>query len=104
MAIDGGYRFRITATRSGSTFKVDRWFSKARSQIYPWAPGVITIAIDPGHGGPDPGAVRPGLYEKTANLTIALRLRAMLLGAGVNVVMTRTTDSKVNTTGTDWTG
>jgi N-acetylmuramoyl-L-alanine amidase len=104
MVRNAGYRFRIKATRSGATFLVDRWVTKARSQIYPWAPGVITVAIDPGHGGPDPGAVRPGLYEKTANLTIALRLRAMLLGAGVNVVMTRTTDTKVNRSGTDWTG
>jgi N-acetylmuramoyl-L-alanine amidase len=104
MAMNGGYRFRIKATRSGTTVSVDRWMTKARNQIYPWAPGVITVAIDAGHGGPDPGAVRPGLYEKTPNLTIALRLRAMLLGAGVNVVITRTTDTRVNRSGTDWTG
>ena len=76
----------------------------ARSAIFPANPGAITVAIDAGHGGGDPGAVRPGLYEKTANLDIALRLRAMLVGAGVNVVMTRTTDRKVNTAQVDWTG
>ncbi|TMG23723.1 MAG: hypothetical protein E6H96_09245 [Chloroflexi bacterium] len=102
--LNGGYRFLMTATKGTSTFRVYRSLVKARSQIFPWAPSVITVAIDPGHGGPDPGAVRPGLYEKTPNLDIALRLRAMLLGAGVNVVMTRTTDTKVNRSGTDWTG
>lgn len=37
---------------------------------------LITVAIDPGHGGEDPGAVGPsGLYEKTVVLDIAQRLR-----------------------------
>ena len=29
-----------------------------------------TVIIDPGHGGTDPGAVRPGAYEK--HLTLSL--------------------------------
>ena len=39
----------------------------------------ITIAIDPGHGGEDPGAIGPrGTYEKHVVLAIAKKLKAML--------------------------
>jgi N-acetylmuramoyl-L-alanine amidase len=90
-------------TNGLGTYSVDRWVTKARHAIYPQNPGAITVAIDAGHGGPDPGAVRGTAYEKTANLGIAVRLRAMLLGAGVNVVMTRTSDTRVNRGLVDWT-
>jgi len=40
---------------------------------------IITVAIDPGHGGEDPGAVgRGGTYEKTVTLEIGHRLREMI--------------------------
>jgi N-acetylmuramoyl-L-alanine amidase len=100
---DAGYRIRLTVTNGLGTYLVDRWVTKARHAIYPQNPGAITVAIDAGHGGPDPGAVRGTAYEKTANLGIAVRLRAMLLGAGVNVVMTRTSDTRVNRGLVDWT-
>ncbi len=100
---DAGYRFRLTVSNGLGTFATDRWVTKAPDAVFPTDPGDITVAIDPGHGGPDPGAVRPGLYEKTPNLDIALRLQAMLLGAGIRVVMTRTTDRRVNTKNIDWT-
>lgn len=52
-----------------------------------------TIAVDPGHGGVDPGAIGPdGLLEKDIVLDIALRLRTLLQSAGATVVMTRETD------------
>ncbi|MBA3508356.1 MAG: N-acetylmuramoyl-L-alanine amidase [Betaproteobacteria bacterium] len=39
----------------------------------------ITVAIDPGHGGEDPGAIGPrGTYEKDVVLAIAKKLKAML--------------------------
>ena len=39
----------------------------------------ITVAIDPGHGGEDPGAIGPrGTYEKHVVLAIAKKLKAML--------------------------
>ena len=42
-------------------------------------PRRITIAIDPGHGGEDPGAVgRRGTYEKNVTLAIARKLKAAL--------------------------
>ncbi|MBU1869131.1 MAG: N-acetylmuramoyl-L-alanine amidase [Candidatus Omnitrophica bacterium] len=49
--------------------------------------------IDPGHGGHDPGAIgRTGLKEKEVNLDIAKRLANLLRSAGVEVLMTRTSD------------
>lgn len=54
------------------------------------------VAIDPGHGGTDPGAVGPtGLYEKTVNLDIAKRLERLLKIAGAEVLLTRNDDSDV---------
>lgn len=58
------------------------------------------IAIDPGHGGHDPGAMGHylRLEEKNITLAIALELQAMLEEAGAEVFMTRTTDTIVDTT------
>jgi N-acetylmuramoyl-L-alanine amidase len=54
---------------------------------------VKTIAIDPGHGGKDPGAVSArGLKEKTVNLIIANILKRKLEAKGYNVIMTRNRD------------
>jgi hypothetical protein len=40
---------------------------------------MVTIALDPGHGGEDPGAIgRGGNYEKNVVLAIATRLKAKL--------------------------
>ena len=53
----------------------------------------IIIAIDPGHGGSDPGAVANGLREKDLTLAVSLALKEELESYdGVTVVMTRTTD------------
>ncbi|WP_026349646.1 N-acetylmuramoyl-L-alanine amidase [Bordetella sp. FB-8] len=40
---------------------------------------MLTIAVDPGHGGEDPGAIgKSGLYEKIVVLHIADRLKSMI--------------------------
>lgn len=54
-----------------------------------------SICIDPGHGGPWPGAVAPsnGLRESDANLQVALRLADILREAGAAAVLTRTADN-----------
>ena len=40
---------------------------------------LVTVVIDPGHGGEDPGAVgRGGSYEKNVTLSIARRLKARM--------------------------
>ncbi|MFV8829698.1 N-acetylmuramoyl-L-alanine amidase CwlD [Alkalihalobacterium sp. APHAB7] len=51
------------------------------------------IILDPGHGGPDGGAVsKSGLLEKDVTLEIALDLRDYLQEAGALVLMTREED------------
>lgn len=56
-----------------------------------------TIVIDPGHGGPDGGAVAPsGLLEKDVTLGVGLALRDLLTAAGATVVMTRERDEDIS--------
>ena len=56
--------------------------------------GVLTVVLDPGHGGHDTGAIGPsGLLEKDVVLDLALRLRRLLAERlGIRVIMTRTED------------
>jgi len=45
----------------------------------PAAPRLLIVAIDPGHGGEDPGAIgRGGTYEKNVTLAIAQKLKARI--------------------------
>jgi N-acetylmuramoyl-L-alanine amidase len=59
--------------------------------------GVRTVVIDPGHGGPDPGAIgKSGLQEKGINLDVALALKKMLKDkAGIDAILTRESDVDV---------
>ncbi|MBO0766403.1 MAG: N-acetylmuramoyl-L-alanine amidase [Hyphomicrobiaceae bacterium] len=51
------------------------------------------IVIDPGHGGPDPGAIGDGFREKDVVLAVALQVRAELDATDrYDVYMTRSTD------------
>ncbi len=65
--------------RSGATPAVDR---------------LITVALDPGHGGEDPGAIgRRGSFEKNVTLSIARRLKARIdAQPGMRAVLTRDGD------------
>ena len=59
-----------------------------------------TIVVDPGHGGVDPG--NPGMYfphgltEKDITLGVGRLLRAELLRRGLNVVLTRASDTLID--------
>ncbi|WP_035059954.1 N-acetylmuramoyl-L-alanine amidase [Andreprevotia chitinilytica] len=55
---------------------------------------LITVVLDPGHGGEDPGAVGPGgNYEKTVVLAVAKKLKALLENEpNMRVVLTRDAD------------
>jgi len=55
--------------------------------------GATRIVIDAGHGGHDPGAKARGLEEAALVLDVALRLETLLKAAGVEVLMTRRTDT-----------
>jgi N-acetylmuramoyl-L-alanine amidase len=50
-----------------------------RQQREPAANRLVTIAVDAGHGGEDPGARgRRGTYEKNVTMTIARRLKSLI--------------------------
>jgi N-acetylmuramoyl-L-alanine amidase len=55
---------------------------------------LVTITLDPGHGGEDPGAVgRGGSYEKHVTLAVARRLKAKIdAEPNMRAVLTRDTD------------
>lgn len=53
------------------------------------------VVIDPGHGGIDPGAVG-FVVEKEVTLDLALRLRQLLQKEGVEVVLTRSSDTHLS--------
>ncbi|MGG1944753.1 N-acetylmuramoyl-L-alanine amidase [Trinickia sp. NRRL B-1857] len=74
--LDGGDTYAFTTPKSGKTVRL------------------LTVAIDPGHGGEDPGAIgSAGTYEKHIALDVAKKLRA-LIDAQPNMrsMMTRDAD------------
>jgi N-acetylmuramoyl-L-alanine amidase len=54
-----------------------------------------TFFVDPGHGGPDPGATADSVREKDLSLAVALELKEMLRADGYHVVLARTGDTSV---------
>ncbi len=63
----------------------------------PPPPGIRTIALDPGHGGDEHGAVgQGGLREKDVVLDVARRLKGQIEGRlGIRVLLTRDDDRLV---------
>jgi N-acetylmuramoyl-L-alanine amidase len=60
----------------------------------------VTVFIDPGHGGPDPGALGStsngaALQEKTATLAVAMDTLPLLRQAGFHVALARIEDGPV---------
>jgi N-acetylmuramoyl-L-alanine amidase len=55
---------------------------------------LVIVALDPGHGGEDPGAIGPsGLFEKHVALAIALKLRERINAQpGMRAMLTRDAD------------
>ena len=71
------------AVNSGGKFSVARQLGL----------GVARIAIDPGHGGHDPGATAFGVSEAELVLDVSLRLEQLLQQEpGIEVTLTRRTD------------
>lgn len=60
------------------------------------ATGGMTICLDPGHGGNDSGAIAFGAKESDLTLKIAQYCKEELSKYDVNVVMTRTTDTRLS--------
>ena len=93
---DGIYEIRVRASNRRGVMVESRRVRKGIPPIYAADPGAIVVAVDPGHGGRFPGAVRDGFAEKDFNLDISLKLRDLLEASGVQVVMSRTTDVAVS--------
>jgi N-acetylmuramoyl-L-alanine amidase len=72
----------------------DERIARGRNKPDPDLQRMLTVVIDPGHGGEDPGAVgRGGTYEKNVTLAIGRRLRDMIVAdSGLRVAMTRDGD------------
>ncbi len=59
----------------------------------------LTIIIDPGHGGEDPGAVASDVLEKDINLAVALKIKEFAALSDLDIVMTRTDDRMLYNSG-----
>ena len=59
---------------------------------------IKTIVIDPGHGGKDPGAIsrRFRIKEKGLTLAISKKLKKILEGRGIKIIMTREDDTFIS--------
>ncbi|HOW36923.1 MAG TPA: N-acetylmuramoyl-L-alanine amidase [Candidatus Pacearchaeota archaeon] len=69
-----------------------------RGEIY--SKSDVFIVLDPGHGGTDPGAIGVGgIYEKSINLDVALKVKQKLVALGYNknnIDFTRIIDKSVS--------
>lgn len=74
--------------------QADPPYAKPKSERPPQVTRMLTIALDPGHGGEDPGAIgRRGSYEKNVVLQIAKRLKSKLeQQPNMRVMLTRDGD------------
>lgn len=59
------------------------------------APGVC-IVVDAGHGGSDGGTVSGKAVEKDINLSVALKLKAILENDNIEVILTRSSDENMS--------
>jgi N-acetylmuramoyl-L-alanine amidase len=75
---------------------LDTLFKKVYPQRQIPLSKIKKVVIDAGHGGTDPGSIgKLGLREKYVNLDIAKRLSSLLKSQGIDVMMTRSTDTFV---------
>lgn len=64
-----------------------------------------TVILDAGHGGEDGGASSAdGLLEKDLNLALVLSMRDILVANGINVILTRETDTLLYDRNVDFQG
>lgn len=75
--------------------KVDPVVKKAHAkQAKQVAPSPVRVVVDAGHGGKDTGAIGPsGVYEKNIVLAISREVKHLLVGSGVEAVLTRDGDT-----------
>ncbi len=79
---------------NGGKVKGVAYQSSFKISDLPWVPrGRFKVVIDPGHGGPDPGAVGiGGLRETDVVLDISIQVASLLRAKGVKTTLTRTSE------------
>ncbi|MDR1423008.1 MAG: N-acetylmuramoyl-L-alanine amidase [Azoarcus sp.] len=84
----------VTLPPGDDTLVVKNDAPKRTKPARPPASRLYTIALDPGHGGEDPGAIgRRGSYEKNVTLSIGRRLKRMIDDTpGMRAMLTRDAD------------
>ena len=55
----------------------------------------VTVFLDPGHGGIDPGAIGGRYQEADLNLAVAKKVQSLLINKGYTVFMSRNNDTTV---------
>ena len=95
------YAQHLSVSSGGNQVRVSVTDVPEEPEVPPLDPSKITIAIDPGHGGNQPGAVYPDengndVKEKDLTLPMSLMLADILEERGYNVVLTRTGDDSVS--------
>jgi N-acetylmuramoyl-L-alanine amidase len=102
---DGHYGYRLVLDlphgKTSSVVQKERASSKVTANQQAQLPSGrddIIIAIDPGHGGEDPGSIGPTRkYEKNVTLAVSKKVAAKINATpGMKAVMTRSSDYFVN--------
>lgn len=89
MLVFGGC-FRTNDGKGDNKKNADKEVQDEKDRVEPKG---ITVCIDPGHGGVDPGKVGVNnALEKDINLAVSLMLRQQLEASGYDVIMTREAD------------
>lgn len=85
------------ATGAPRDFEWDKLKPSALTEMSTKDDEAMTIVLDPGHGGIDPGAVGKGINEADLMFTLAQEVRDALLRSGdFNIVLTRNGDEFVS--------
>ncbi len=89
--LKGGALYDISVSSDGKTLTVQTYIPDIEGSYA----GKI-IAVDAGHGSPDPGATgKLGTKEKDITLDIAKRVKNLLEARGAKVIMTRTGEPEI---------
>lgn len=99
-AAGGGARLDLRLDPAGeATFRAASgapqdpvWTVRIPPAPAPQRDGPLTVVLDPGHGGLDPGAEGAGVTEAELMLIFARELKEELVRAGFGVVLTRSED------------
>jgi len=97
LELSGPLRYQIYPLRHPYRVVIDLWKPGLRHARTAGRPTVRVVALDPGHGGTENGAVGPtGLKEKDVTLAIARHAAEALKKGGLKPALTRDSDKTVS--------